>query len=322
MGKYDAIDKEFVREPAHAAEIISNAVYKCRLRVLPQELEVIHPKCKASGKTGAELERDALFLCKKHAVKYGIEVENYTDYGMPRRILGYDAGEYEKEADEIWKEHKKNGDLKDFVERKSRMKETDGYYGIVNVVVYLGAGHYKGRQSLKECLKNPPDKIRPLIYEQIEDYQFKVFEVEREKPENYHTELRQFIEAMQARYDKKKLSNLFEREEFQNLSTLTQRALAVHLGNSTLCRKVIEEGENMCKALRDLEKDWKMEGRIEGRIEEGISTIRLFLKDLGTIPESVNHKLEEEKDLDVLGSWVKFAAKSESIAEFVKKAGL
>lgn len=318
MGKYDSIDKEFVREPSHAAEIISNAVYKGRLGVLPQELEVIREKCKASGKHEVELERDALFLCKKHAVKYGIEVENYADYGMPRRILGYDAGEYEKEADEIWKEHKKKGDLKDFVERKSRMKETEGYYGIVNVVVYLGAGHYKGRRSLKECLKNPPDKIRPLIYEQIEDYQFKVFEVEREKPENYHTELRQFIEAMQARYDKKKLSDLFEREEFQNLSTLTQRALAVHLGNNSLCKKVIEEGGNMCKALRDLEKDWKM----EGRIEEGISTIRLFLKDLGNIPESVNHKLEEERNLDVLGSWVKFAAKSESIAEFVQKAGL
>lgn len=82
----------------------------------------------------------------------------------------------------------------------------------------------------------------------------------QENPENYHTELRQFIEAMQARYDKKKLSSLFEREEFQNLSTLTQKALAVHLDNNHICRKVIEEGENMCKALRDLEKDWKREG--------------------------------------------------------------
>lgn len=260
MGKYDTIDKEFVREPEHAAEIISNVVYKGRLEVRPQDLVELHEKCKSNRNREAELERDALFLCPKHAVKYGIEVENYADYGMPRRILGYDAGEYEKEANEIWKEHEKKNDLKVFVERKSRMKETEGYYGIINVVVYLGAGHYKGKRSLKECLKNPPDRIKPLIYEQIEDYQFKLFEVEKENPENYHTELRQFIEAMQARYDKKKLSSLFKREEFQNLSTLTQKALAVHLDNNQISRKVIEEGENMCKALRDLEKDWKREG--------------------------------------------------------------
>ncbi len=152
MGKYDIIDKEFVREPEHAAEIISNVVYKGRLEVRPQDPVELHEKCKSNRNREAELERDALFLCPKHAVKYGIEVENY------------------------------------------------------------------------------------------------------------HTELRQFIEAMQARYDKKKLSSLFKREEFQNLSTLTQKALAVHLDNNQISRKVIEEGENMCKALRDLEKDWKREG--------------------------------------------------------------
>lgn len=86
MGKYDIIDKEFVREPEHAAEIISNVVYKGRLHVLPQDLEGLHEKCKSNRNREAELERDALFLCPKHAVKYGIEVENYADYGMPRRI--------------------------------------------------------------------------------------------------------------------------------------------------------------------------------------------------------------------------------------------
>ena len=105
MGKYDVIDKEFFREPAHAAEIISNTVYKGRLKVLPQDLEPLRECSRVRGKREVELMRDALFLCQKHAVKYGIEVENYADYGMPRRILEYDAGEYKKEADDIWKEH-------------------------------------------------------------------------------------------------------------------------------------------------------------------------------------------------------------------------
>ena len=90
MGKYDTIDREFFREPEHAAEIITNTVYRGRFRVLPQDLSRIPEKCKESKDKRTELERDALFLCKKHTVKYGLEVENYADYAMPKEFVGSD----------------------------------------------------------------------------------------------------------------------------------------------------------------------------------------------------------------------------------------
>ena len=179
----------------------------------------------------------------------------------------------------------------------------------------MGAGHYRGKRSLKECLKNPPDRIKPLIYEQIEDYQFKLFEVEKENPENYHTELRQFIQVMQARYDKKKLSELFEREDFQNLSTLTQQALAVHLNNNDICKKVIEEGENVCKALRDLEKDWKMEGRQEGRQEGRIEGLELGIR--GFVQNEIEEKHTKE---EIIAKLVKFfSLTKEKASEYFAK---
>ena len=74
---------------------------------------------------------------------------------------------------------------------------------------------------------------------------------------------------MQARYDKRKLYQLLQREDFQNLKSVTQRAIAVHLNNKEIIQKVVEEKEEMCKAIRDLKRDWKMEGRQEGR-QEGL----------------------------------------------------
>lgn len=82
MGKYDTIDREFFREPEHAAEIITNTVYRGRLRVMPQDLSRIPEKCKESKDKRTELERDALFLCKNHTVKNHIGVRPY-------KILGY-----------------------------------------------------------------------------------------------------------------------------------------------------------------------------------------------------------------------------------------
>ena len=61
-------------------------------------------------------------------------------------------------------------------------------------------------------------------------------------------------------YDKHKLAELFEEETFQNITTETQKIIAVHLDVKELKKKVIEEEEDMCKAYRELVKDWKQEG--------------------------------------------------------------
>ena len=308
MGKYNYVDREFFGESKNAAELITNIVYRRRLLVAPEDLTNISVRCKSAKDNQEELERDLLFLCMKHAVKYGLEIENYSDYSMPRRILEYDAGEYSKEAEQIWSRHQEKKDLKRFEELKSKMQETDSYFGIINLVIYLGAGHYKGRRTLKECLQSPPQEIKGIILEKVNNYDFSLFEVEKENPANYTTEMRQFIEAMQARYDKKKLYQLLQREDFQNLKSTTQRAIAVHLNNKDIIQKVVEEKEEMCKAIRDLKRDWKMEGRQEGRQEgrlEGEQRQLLSLvykkvkrgKSLFSIAEDLEMEQEEVKPM-------------------------
>ena len=43
-----------------------------------------------------------------------------------------------------------------------------------------------------------------------------------------------------------------------------------------------------------------------------------LLGELGVVPEEIEKKINEERDVDVLSRWLKLAASAESVDEFVK----
>ena len=59
--------------------------------------------------------------------------------------------------------------------------------------------------------------------------------------------------------------------------------------------------------------------RAAGRREERQSILRSFLEDFGSIPPELEKKLFEESDATVLKNWLKIAATSKSIEEFIQK---
>ena len=61
------------------------------------------------------------------------------------------------------------------------------------------------------------------------------------------------------------------------------------------------------------------EGIQEGVIAGKAEAIIELLEDIGTIPDKVCERIRNEKDIKVLNSWLKLAAKAESIDEFVSK---
>lgn len=56
-------------------------------------------------------------------------------------------------------------------------------------------------------------------------------------------------------------------------------------------------------------------GKIEGKTE----SILDFLQDLGSVPEELREKILNEKDLSILQTWLKLAAKAVSIEDFCSK---
>lgn len=59
--------------------------------------------------------------------------------------------------------------------------------------------------------------------------------------------------------------------------------------------------------------------RNEGKAEERAEAIKDILSDLGTIPEDISKQIDNETNLDTLRRWMKLAAKSVSIEEFIQK---
>jgi hypothetical protein len=66
-------------------------------------------------------------------------------------------------------------------------------------------------------------------------------------------------------------------------------------------------------------KDEYEKGHQEGIIEGKVESILELLEDIGTIPDKVRERIHNEKDIKVLNSWLKLAAKADSIDEFVSK---
>ena len=76
-------------------------------------------------------------------------------------------------------------------------------------------------------------------------------------------------------------------------------------------------------SIRHIKESREMEERFmileEMLREERQSILRSFLEDFGSIPPELEKKLFEESDATVLKNWLKIAATSKSIEEFIQK---
>ena len=64
-------------------------------------------------------------------------------------------------------------------------------------------------------------------------------------------------------------------------------------------------------------EEGRAEGRAEGRVDALIGVIISLLEEKGVIPEELKDRIKNEKDVDVLEQWVKLAAKTQSIEQFL-----
>lgn len=82
----------------------------------------------------------------------------------------------------------------------------------------------------------------------------------------------------------------------------------------------------MCSSFERLlikeNEQGRREGKIEGKIEGKAEAVIEFLEEIGEPSDALRKQIMEQKDVKVLSSWLKTAAKAESIAEFEESVGL
>lgn len=65
-------------------------------------------------------------------------------------------------------------------------------------------------------------------------------------------------------------------------------------------------------------RDERVAGRAEGRAEGRAVSILELLEELGEVSEELRTRIMQETDVSVLASWIKLAAKSESVEQFMQ----
>ncbi len=236
-------------------------------------------------------------------------------FAMPLRQMLYDVLKYENQRARLEREHRQKKDLKG-PEYLSGMAKKDRLIPVVTITVDWGNKAWDGAKSLYEMLDIPP--VLSQYKDIINDYRLNLLEVSyMENIEAYSGELKALLGFVRYQQDGTALDRFIasNSELFQTLTPETIRAISV-LGNARELESYLEhqseneneEGIDMCQALQEMIMKGKAEGKAESILE--------LLGELGPVPEDLQKKVSAQRDLGILGKWVKLAAAADSIQEF------
>ena len=196
----------------------------------------------------------------------GIENQRKTHYGMPLRVMIYDALGYLKEYQEISRKHREAGDKASAEEFLSGLHKEDRLHPIISIVIYYNEKPWDGPKSLRDMIVDMPEKLGRVF----SDYRMNLLQVGESGKYRFGNEEVQIIFET-ARY-------IYGGEFDKVRRLLKEKIVAPDVGamigvmtdSDLLVQEALESkgGMNMCTALERLEERGREAGRIEGR-EEG-----------------------------------------------------
>lgn len=279
MGKKDTYMRPFMANKKRFAELINVHIYQGMDFVKPEMLRKLRGGYPALSSATGEKMRDILMEQENPRMRYGMELETGSDYGMPERIMLYDAGEYEEQIRERNQNARLKGAFGSFTEKKSRMKKEERLIPVISIVLYLGEGKWEAPCRMAEMLE-VSSEVEKYAGKFIQDYRIQVVEADFVNPEDYRTDLKEFFLALQCRNDRKKLRALLQSEEFQHLAHDTELAIAVNLNLKQMITKMEEEEISMCRAFEELMAEQEKRGLEKGDAARMIKSVEHVIEKL------------------------------------------
>ncbi len=251
-----------------------------------------------------------------------LELQSYNDFTMPFRLLVYITA--------IWLDYFKNCD------KDVRRKKSFRLPAVIPIVLHNGERSWTASSRFKEMI----DKSE-LFGNYVVDFEYVLVSIKS-------------LDLSKIRQSNTLVDNIFladkkrtRKEWTENMSELLQRIREMETEDlnewitwfSNVIRKLNEEERNlfieqirkgdvkrMCSSFERLlmkeneqgEKRGRREGEVNGRAKAVIE----LLEEIGEPSEVLRKQIMEQKDVKVLSSWLKIAARSESIEEFEESIGL
>ena len=199
------------------------------------------------------------------------EAQGEVHYGMPVRVLTYDALDYTEQLTDIQKEHRKKKDLTKSPEFLSGITCQDKLVPILTLVLYCGKNPWDGPKSLSDMLDlSGPRECIPDLLAALPDYRINLVDIRNiENLEYYKTGLQQVFGMLKYSTDKSNFYNYIT-SNHDRICQLDDDALTAVIGllgeNRRLMKLLAapgrEEEYTMCKAIDDLIADGKKEGEL------------------------------------------------------------
>lgn len=316
VGKYDGLMGKYLSNRERFADLMNGIMFDGKQMIDPKSLE------REAGdyfETEGSLEADQSKVERKLQGKYrrvqrryrdlkmrsrqngqfrifALENQSVVDYTMPLRCMEYDFLDYQEQLNDMKETYKIEKETLRGPEKLCGIRKKDRLLPVYTVCLYHGEEEWDGPRSLSDmtCIDDESEEKT-----NFSDYQMRLYCInEQQDFQVFHTELKQFFQALVYRKDKEKLKELIDNSvEYQNLSEETFEMIVKFLGMSELWKNRNNfmnhndkrEGFNMCQAIRELRAEERAIGREEGMeigIEQGI--------ELG-IEQMVLENLEEHR---------------------------
>ena len=274
MGKKDTLTKKYLSRPDIFADAFNYFLFDGRKVIKPKELqEQDSTELAVINKLGKlftdQKLRDVLKLCTIRRSRYatlvllGIEGQDKISYVMPVRDNLYDAINYYAQVQEISRNHKETGDLKDSAEFMSGFTKSDKLLPIITLCICFDKAKWDAPKSLHEMF----GKIDPRLTPYINDYKLNLITPDEIKDFTKFTSgLGLVMEFIQNSDDKKRMRDIINsNEKYKSVDEDTVDIITTYT-NTKITKKDRTKGGkiNMCTAIQEWMEDEKIKGRVEG----------------------------------------------------------
>ena len=282
MGKYDDAMFRYLSDNNRFADLFNGAVFSGEEIVQGDMLESGSERYVSVG-----LQEDSIHTVNhvrdlKKRMKNGnwlavtaVENQEAIDYTMPLRMMQYDCLEYEEQVRRLQSKKRKelsDAGLEDFG-WNTRLTGEDKLYPVYSLCFYHGTEEWKGPKSLKDMMnfEGAPPRWQELFH----DYGMTLFCANAVKDFSvFRTGLRQLLQVIPYRRNKKKLWELWKQDAYKHLDKETAETIMIMTDAGDILEHMddykTEEGYDMCQAMDELKQDWLAEGR-ECGITQGIA---------------------------------------------------
>ena len=146
--KQDLLAKRYYSDNRRFADLINGIV--CNGIPIVKQEDLSEMDTEAGQGKRRDLVRKAVFGVNFAVL--GLENQEKLDYRLPLRVLGYEAGEYEHQAAEIYREIRRSGRNSDTElssgEYLYGFRKSDRLHPVITIILYYGEEEWNGSRDL------------------------------------------------------------------------------------------------------------------------------------------------------------------------------